>query len=93
MGRPTKLGVGVGGVRVDGVLYGLVVGLDGDLALAGTALVLVVLELAGGDILGTHGCVVVVVCLERIGMLGFKVEMVGMIGMLVWEAKCSSGSI
>lgn len=61
MGQPTKLGVGVGGVRVDGVLDGLVVGLNWDLALTGTALVVVVLDLAGGDILSAHDCVVVVV--------------------------------
>ena len=52
--KPTKLGIGVGGVRVDGVLDGLVVGLDRDLVLAGTALVLVVLEVAGGDVLSAH---------------------------------------
>ena len=57
MSRPTKLGVGVGSVRIDGVLYGLVVGLDGNLALAGTALVLVVLNLAGRNVLGAHDCV------------------------------------
>ena len=57
MSRPTKLGIGVGSVRIDGVLHGLVVGLDGDLALAGTALVLVVLNLAGGNVLGAHDCV------------------------------------
>lgn len=56
MSRPTKLSIRVGGVRVDGVLHGLVVGLDGDFALAGTALVFVVLDLAGGDVLSAHDC-------------------------------------
>ena len=60
MRRPTKLGIGVGSVRVNGVLDGLVVALYGNLALTSAALVLVVLDLAGGDILGAHDCVVVV---------------------------------
>ena len=50
----TKLCVRVGGLAVDGVFDGLVVGLDGDFVLAGAALVVVVLDLAGGDVLGTH---------------------------------------
>lgn len=72
----TKLGIRVGSVGIDGVLDGLVVGLDGDLALAGTALVLVVLEVAGGDLLGTHGCVVVVVYVGKVVMFGCMVEMI-----------------
>ena len=58
MRQHTKLGIGVGGFRIDRVLDCLVVALDGNLALAGTALVLVVLEVAGGDVLSAHGCVV-----------------------------------
>ena len=55
--RLTKLGVGVGSVRVDGILDRLVVRLDGDFALTSTALVLVVLEVAAGDLLAAHDCV------------------------------------
>jgi hypothetical protein len=50
----TKLCVRVGGLWVDRVLDGLVVGLDGDFVLAGAGLVVVVLDLAGGDVLGAH---------------------------------------
>lgn len=52
----TKCGIRVSSFWVNGVLDRLVVGLDGDLVLAGTALVLVVVDLAGGDILGAHDC-------------------------------------
>lgn len=52
----TELCVRVGDVAVNGVFNGLVVGLHWDLGLAGTALVLVVLELAGGDVLVAHDC-------------------------------------
>lgn len=78
MSRPTKLGVGVGSIRVNGVLDGLVVGLDGNLALASTALVLVVLDLAGGDILGAHDCDVVAVCVGLVVLCGVVLEIVGM---------------
>ena len=53
--KRTKLCVRVGGLFVDGVFDGLVVGLHGDFVLAGAALVVVVLDLAGGDVLGAHG--------------------------------------
>ena len=54
----TKLCVRVGGFWVDGILDWLVVGLDGDFVLAGAGLVVVVLDFAGGDVLGAHvgGC-------------------------------------
>jgi hypothetical protein len=52
----TKLCVRVGGLFVNGVLDGLVVGLHGDFVLAGAALVVVVLDFAGGDVLGAHVC-------------------------------------
>jgi hypothetical protein len=54
----TKLCVRVGGLWVDGVLDGLVVGLHGYFVLAGAGLVVVVLDFAGGDVLGAHvgGC-------------------------------------
>jgi hypothetical protein len=68
--RLTKCGIRVGSFWVDGVLDRLVVGLDGNLVLAGTALVLVVLDLASGDILGAHVCGVVlsVLVVEEIDM-------------------------
>lgn len=81
--RPTKLGVGVGSVRINGVLYGLVVGLDGDLALAGAALVLVVLDLAGGDVLGAHDCVVVAVCVGLVVLCRVVLGIVGMMRLFV----------
>jgi hypothetical protein len=70
----TKSGIRVSGLGVNGVLDGLVVGLDGDLVLAGTALVLVVLDLAGGNILGAHDCDVVLFVgfVGEIGMFGYK---------------------
>lgn len=52
----TKLCIGVGDIAVDGVFDGLVVGLNGNLVLSGAALVVVVLELAAGDLLGAHDC-------------------------------------
>jgi hypothetical protein len=61
MESPTKLGIGVSGIRINGILDGLVIPLDRDLALAGTALVLVVLEVASGDVLSAHGCVLMCV--------------------------------
>lgn len=51
----TKLCVRVGGLFVDGVFDGLVVGLHGDFVLAGAAFVVVVLDFAGRDVLGAHG--------------------------------------
>jgi hypothetical protein len=55
--KRTKLSVRVGGLWVNGVFDGLVVGLDGDFVLAGAGLVVVVLDFAGGDVLGAHdGC-------------------------------------
>ena len=53
-GSLTKLCVRVGGLSINGVLDGLVIGLNGDFALAGAALVVVVLDLAGGDVLSAH---------------------------------------
>jgi len=80
--QPTKLSVGVGSVRINGILDGLVVALDGDLVLTGTALVLVVVDLAGGDLLGAHDCVVVVVIYVRWKVVvGCRVEMVGLLVM------------
>lgn len=72
----TKLSIGVSRARVNGVLDGLVVSLDGDLALAGTALVLVVLEVAIGNLLGAHGCVVVGIRVEKVEVFGCGVEMI-----------------
>jgi len=63
------LGIRVGGVGINGVLDGLVVGLDGNLTLASTALVLVVLELAGGDLLSAHVCDVIVFVLVVLEMV------------------------
>jgi len=81
--QPTKLSVGVGSVRINGILDGLVVALDGDLVLAGTALVLVVVDLAGGDLLSAHDCVVeVVVCVRWKVVIGCRI---GMIQLLVME--------
>lgn len=84
MGSPTKLSIRVGGVRVDGILNGLVVGLHGNFALASTALVLVVLDLAGGDILGAHDCVAVVVCVGSGLMFGYILGTVGIFGVCKW---------
>lgn len=84
MGSPTKLSIRVGGVRVDGVLNGLVVGLHGNLALASTALVLVVLDLAGGDILGAHDCVGVAICVGSGLVSGYTLGTVGILGICVW---------
>ena len=84
MGSPTKLSIRVGGVRVDGVLNGLVVGLHGNFALASTTLVLVVLDLAGGDILGAHDCVEWVVCVGSGLVLGYTIGTVGILGVCVW---------
>lgn len=54
----TKLCVRVGRLCVDGVFDGLVVGLHGDFGLPGAALVVVVLDFSGRDVLGAHdGCV------------------------------------
>lgn len=53
----TKNLVGVGSVGVNGVLDGSLILLDGDLALAGTALVVIVASNAGrglGGVLGRH---------------------------------------
>jgi hypothetical protein len=83
MYRHTKLGVGVGGVRIDGVLHRLVVGLYGDLALASTALVLIVLNLASGNILGAHVCVVVVVCVGRGLVFEYMLDAVGILGVVM----------
>jgi hypothetical protein len=64
--KRTKLCVRVGGLFVDGVFDGLVVGLHGDFVLASAALVVVVLNFAGGDVLGAHsvggGCELVWFC-------------------------------
>ena len=81
--RLTKLGVGIGGVRINGVLHGFIVGLYGDLALASTALVLVVLDLAGGDILGAHDCVLVVIRDGKSVVFGCILGTVGTVGFFV----------
>lgn len=52
----TQLCIGIGDIAIDRIFDRLVVGLDGDLVLSGTALVVVVLELAAGDVLAAHGC-------------------------------------
>ena len=83
MGSPTKLSIRVGGVRVDGVLNGLVVGLHGNFALASTTLVLVVLDLAGGNILSAHDCVVVIVCVGRGSVFGYLLGTVGNLGVVM----------
>jgi hypothetical protein len=62
----TKNLVGVGSVGVDGVLDGSLVLLDGDLALAGTAGVVVVGGDAGGGLGGVFGRHVVYVYLMRL---------------------------
>lgn len=54
----TKLCVRVGRLCVNGVFDGLVVSLHGDFGLPGAALVVVVLDFSGGDVLRAHdGCV------------------------------------
>ena len=90
MGSPTKLSIRVGGVRVDGVLNGLVVGLHGNLALASAALVLVVLELAGGDVLGAHSCVEVVVCVGSGLVFGCMLGTVGILRVWKWMERNAS---